>query len=139
MIRFNKKNETVEGPTIDLTPLIDVVFLLLIFFMVSTSFIHENQLRIELPETTHEEGATPELPIVISINSESQIFWQRQLLQSIDELESQLRLFPKVEDHTWIIQADKLTPHGTVIKVFDVLKRNKIRQLSIATDLVPVK
>ena len=136
MIHFKEGPKKPANPVMDLTPLIDVVFLLLIFFMVSTTFLHENLLSIELPKTTHEEGVRENIPVVIAIDSQSNIYWQKEGLEGLSELEERVRATPNILERTLVIQADRETPHGTVIQVFDVLKRNKVKRLSIATDLL---
>ena len=137
MIRFRKKKLPAANPSIDLTPMIDCVFILLIFVVVSATFINENQLRIELPESTIAEGANPQIPIIISIDSNSRLYWQKQQMTTIADLESRIQAQAEPAGQEWVIKADKLTPHGVVIQVFDLLKRNHVRQLSIATDLRP--
>ncbi|OUR73263.1 biopolymer transporter ExbD, partial [Methylophaga sp. 41_12_T18] len=59
-----------EQPDVNLTPMIDVVFLLLLFFMVSTSFIRESSLKVDLPEATGEAMVEQETPIDIIINAD---------------------------------------------------------------------
>lgn len=134
MIHFPAKDIRKSPPVIEITPLIDVVFLMLIFFMLSTTFIHENRLNIELPETTHKEGNEEDRPLVISINKESEIFWESEKLTEA-ELESRLQDSEEIQKRALLIQADENTPHGQVIKVFDILRRNHILRLSIATEL----
>ncbi|RLW55918.1 MAG: biopolymer transporter ExbD, partial [gamma proteobacterium symbiont of Stewartia floridana] len=65
---MNFRTKARKSPEVDITPLIDVVFLLLIFFMVSTTFEHESQILIELPEATGEEIQREEQQLDITIN-----------------------------------------------------------------------
>jgi biopolymer transport protein ExbD len=132
MIKFQPKLKAT--PSIDLTPLIDVVFLMLIFFMLSTTFIHENRLNIELPKTSTQEGNDKNKPLVLSLNKENQLFWQEEKI-SLKELELRLQASDELKERALMIQADEKTEHGQVIKVFDILRRNKIVRLSIATEL----
>ena len=62
------KRRTRPEASVELTPLIDVVFLLLIFFMVSTTFIRETQLKIELPEASGELQQTDDRPIEVTVD-----------------------------------------------------------------------
>jgi len=134
MIRFPQKEKQKASPVIDLTPLIDVVFLMLIFFMLSTTFIHENRLNIELPKTSQKEGNEEDRPIVVSINKEGGIFWNDEKVTEA-ELEARIQSSKDIQKRALMIQADEKTQHGQVIKVFDILRRNKILRLSIATQL----
>jgi biopolymer transport protein ExbD len=63
-----------DEPEINLTPLIDVVFLLLIFFMVSTTFEHQSRIKIELPEATAEPTEQEEEPLEIIIDAQGLYF-----------------------------------------------------------------
>ena len=66
--------------TVELTPLIDVVFLLLIFFMVSTTFIRETQLKIDLPEATGELQQVEDQVLEVSISRDGEYSINSQLL-----------------------------------------------------------
>ena len=69
-MRFRRSRQ--EEVQVNLTPLIDVVFLLLIFFMVSTTFTRETQLQIDLPESSSEAVLGEDRPIEIQVNSQGQ-------------------------------------------------------------------
>lgn len=72
-MKFKRQRSQEVG--VDLTPLIDVVFLLLIFFMVSTTFTRESHLQVELPEASAEPAAPSEVwQIDVVINAEGQYF-----------------------------------------------------------------
>lgn len=62
-----------EEPDVNLTPMIDVVFLLLLFFMVSTSFIRESSLKVDLPEASGQALAEQETPIDIIIRANGEV------------------------------------------------------------------
>lgn len=62
-----------EEPDVNLTPMIDVVFLLLLFFMVSTSFIRESSLKVDLPEASGQALAEQEAPIDIIIRANGEV------------------------------------------------------------------
>ena len=69
-----------DSVDVNLTPLIDVVFLLLIFFMVSTTFDRSAELAIELPEASEGEAATPSEAIDVAIDSQGRYFVNGQIL-----------------------------------------------------------
>lgn len=134
MIRFKNIVRSSDSPLIDLTPLIDVVFLLLIFFMVSTTFINASNIKIELPKVSQKYGVGQERELVIAIDASSHIFWDKKKVTP-SELESAIRKTPETEKLKLLIQADEKTPHGTVVQVFDILRRNNVSRLRIATKL----
>ena len=67
---MNLSPQRSEEPDVNLTPMIDVVFLLLLFFMVSTSFIRESSLKVNLPEATGEAMVEQEQPVDIVIQAD---------------------------------------------------------------------
>ena len=107
---------------VNLTPLIDVVFLLLIFFMVSTTFTKETHLSLDLPEASGEqtEAVVSQIDIVINaggqfvINERSLVNDQLDtVMQAIEEVSAGDRSVPL------IITADAKTPHQAVITAMD--------------------
>ena len=124
---------------INITPLIDVVFLLLIFFMVSTTFSRETQLRIELPEATG-EPAREEKVLDIVIDAEGNYFVNKQglvnrkpetLQRAIDEVAGSDTSRPVR------ITADAKTPHQAVVTAMDVAGRLGFVHLRVATRHTP--
>ncbi len=110
-------------PDINLTPLIDVVFLLLIFFMVSTTFEKETQIKIQLPEATSEATAeqVPEV-LKITVDRTGRFYVNQQEVVNT-ELETLKRAIQKAaageKELPVVISADARTPHQAVIKVLD--------------------
>ncbi len=82
---MNLRPHRKEPPEVNLTPLIDVVFLLLIFFMVSTTFQKESQIKIELPEA-QSQSAVESLPKIldITIDAEGRFFINQREVVSTD-------------------------------------------------------
>lgn len=107
---------------VDITPLIDVVFLLLIFFMVSTTFEQETQISIELPEATGEKSEKAPLELEITVDREG-IFYVNDLEvvnTRIETLKSAIRnAVGEKRDIPVIINADAKTPHQAVMTVMD--------------------
>lgn len=121
---------------INLTPLIDVVFLLLIFFMVSTTFTKETHLEVDLPEAAAATPVTDVESIDILINAEGQYSVNGQALvntqpstlrRAIAEIAGDARTLPLV------ITADATTPHQAVVTAMDVAGQLGFSQLSITT------
>ena len=129
---------TTEEPTVDLTSLIDVVFLLLIFFMVSTTFEHQALLKVDLPEASAVEDRkeVPEL-LELIIDSEGRMYLNDRRL--VDSEEGTIRAAIQEaagDDRSMplILRADRLTPHHHVVTAMDVAAQLGFRNLSIATD-----
>jgi biopolymer transport protein ExbD len=123
---------------VNLTPLIDVVFLLLIFFMVSTTFTKETHLSIDLPEASSQSIRAKDLQIEILITQEGG-FWvngvalinrkQRTLRSAIDKVSKGDIAIPMV------ITADSASPHQSVVTAMDVADQLGFSRLSITTTL----
>ncbi|NRP57914.1 MULTISPECIES: biopolymer transporter ExbD [unclassified Marinobacterium] len=124
-----------EEISINLTPLIDVVFLLLIFFMVSTTFTKETQLKVDLPQATTDQMAQVDmLEIIIkadgsfAINDKALVNAQPKTLRAAVIKESGGDLTTPLK-----ISADASTPHQAVITAMDVAANLGFSQLSLTT------
>ncbi len=121
---------------VNLTPLIDVVFLLLIFFMVSTTFTKESQLTIDLPEATAYPSRVAEKQIEVSIDREGNYGINGVALQA-NELEmlkqAVLRISNGDTTIPMIITADAQTPHQAVVTAMDAAGQLGFVKLSITT------
>lgn len=121
---------------INITPLIDVVFLLLIFFMVSTTFTKETRLAVELPDAQGEESKekTPE-GIEVLIDSSGAYAVNGQLLvnRKIETLMAALQQVAGTNlELPVVISADGKAPHSSVIMVMDAAGRLGFTRLSFA-------
>lgn len=133
------KQSTVAG-TLSLTPLIDVVFLLLIFFLVTSEFEDEEQrLNIVLPTAT---SATPMTgqprDVIIDIDSSGQVY-VRGNQTNLDELEQLLAaaVASNPVNQTVVIRADRQTSFQPVVSVMDVCNRTGVVDYSVTTQEGP--
>lgn len=123
---------------INLTPLIDVVFLLLIFFMVSTTFTKETHLSIDLPEASTQSSHAAETQIEISItrNGEYAINGVGLLDSKPETLRSAIERTSQGDTAIpMIITADSATPHQAVVTALDMAGQLGFSRLSITTTL----
>jgi len=125
-------------PDINLTPLIDVVFLLLIFFMVSTTFDEDARLRIELPEAEGEAAGAQEpeqVEIVIDRTGRHWVDDARVLDRDIETLKQALvgAVGPR-RDLPVLIKADARTPHEAVMRALDAASQLGLTQVVFAAD-----
>lgn len=135
---------------LNLAPLIDVVFLLLIFFMVTTSFVKDAAIDLTLPEASSEQTQAQEFIIRITVNKldevtiahGNKIFSDIAVGESRDHLRDKLKLaleqlrldqgVQETESPTMVIEADKAASHGRVIGIMDALSRLGIRRIQFA-------
>jgi len=121
---------------INLTPLIDVVFLLLIFFMVSTTFTRETRLAVNLPEADGEPAQENPQQIEISVSSTgAYAVAGRNLVDS--ELNTLMRALEEVtrgnRDVALVLIADAEATHQSVVRAMDAIGQSGFSSLSIAT------
>jgi biopolymer transport protein ExbD len=136
-LRPGHKEESVE---VNLTALIDVVFLLLIFFMVTTTFDHHARLKVSLPEASAKASQQQKDPLVLSIDAKGNYFINdRQVVnQTLDTLKQALRKSIADEqtdyaDVALVLRADANTPHQAVVRAMDAAAQLGLTKLSIAT------
>jgi biopolymer transport protein ExbD len=125
-----------EEPDVNLTPMIDVVFLLLLFFMVSTSFIRESSLKVDLPEATGEAMAEQETPIDIVINAEGKFSINAVSLfdNSREALAKTLKnIAGDNKDPHIIISADANTDYQNIVTAMDTAQQLGYTRLTLAT------
>ncbi|MCY4355800.1 MAG: biopolymer transporter ExbD [Truepera sp.] len=121
------------NPRLDLTPMIDVVFLLIIFFMVSTTFISpEANLPVDLPRSQTSQLQSADLPTV-TITKDLKIFLGGTAVKEADIAQAlQIRLADQ-DESVVVLRADRTVPHGLVVQVMDQIKRSGARRIAIAT------
>ena len=125
--------EETENEELNLTPLIDCVFLLLIFFMVTTVFKQPHSLRVELP-LAHQATLVEEKKLVASIDKNGAMEINRNLT-TLAELPDLLRREKETtRSLTLIIRTDKKTRHGPVLEVMEMAKRLGIDKVVLATE-----
>ena len=130
------RRQAQEEVSVNLTPLIDVVFLLLIFFMVSTTFTRETQLAIDLPEASGEvrEQEQKQIEIVISKEGDFAVNGRSLVNSQLDTLKSALG---KVSDGDsrlpLVITADANTPYQSVVTAMDAAGQLGFANLSMTT------
>ena len=136
-----------EEVSINLTPLIDIVFLLLIFFMVSTTFQRETELEIALPEASAKTKVTEVASaVVLEIDSDGVYRlgiradgeWSEVISVSADKLSETLDgISTKHETTTLIIKADAKTRHQAVVRALDAAQRAGLKKIKFAAEMTP--
>jgi len=125
-----------ESVQIDMTPLIDMVFILLIFFIVATSFVRESGVEVNRP-TAQSAEAKEKVSMVIGITGAGRIFIQGQEID-IRNIRGRMNSFlAEVPGGTVVIAADKTCPTGITIKVLDHCRLAGVVNLSVAAKAEP--
>jgi len=131
----NFRRARTEEVEINLTPLIDVVFLLLIFFMVSTTFTKETQLAITLPEAqglAAEDSVEP-VEVVVGAQGEYVVNGERLTQNDAKTLRAVLSTLVDTSEQSLVITADANARHQAVVTLMDVAGQLGYVNLSITT------
>ena len=122
--------------TVNITPLIDVVFLLLIFFMVSTSFTRETQIELELPKATGEQLEVAPDVVEISIDAEGNFYVNKKPLINT-QIETLRRAIQKLSEGDTslplIVSADAKAPYQSVVIALDAAGQEGFSNIQMAT------
>jgi biopolymer transport protein ExbD len=128
-----------DEPEVNLTPLIDVVFLLLIFFMVSTTFEQQSRIQIELPEATASPEELEEESIEIIIDAQGRYFIGEEQVVNTELKTLKSAISKVVGDRGTVpvtIRADASTPHQAVITALDATSQLGLTHISLATSKI---
>ncbi len=130
------KRQQREELELNLTPLIDVVFLLLIFFMVSTTFQKESAISLQLPRAAEQSNEVKTESIEVVINAAGRFYVNDQELVKSDAESLQTALHKLIDGNRDIpltIRADAQTPHQAVVTAMDAAGQLGMLRMSIAT------
>ena len=126
------RRDTEENYSLELTPLIDVVFLLLIFFMVSTEFVDfSRRMDITLPTSKAASDDEVVKNLVIEMTKDKKIYI-RGRRTSLKQLEASLAILKKPQEVKTIIRADQEIEYGAVVKVMGLLQAAQVTDISVA-------
>ncbi|MFO7813055.1 MAG: biopolymer transporter ExbD, partial [Pelovirga sp.] len=110
-----------ESPRVELTPMIDVVFLLLIFFMISTTFIERPGVNIDLPEGGTQQVAAEKKEVEVYLTEEGDLYLQREAITQTELNDHLVGLgIESAREMTFLLMADKSARHGWVIEVMEI-------------------
>jgi biopolymer transport protein ExbD len=128
--------ESADGVTLNLTPLIDMVFILLIFFMVNSTFVRETGVTVERPAARtavlQERGN-----ILIAVTASGEVWMEQQRIDAHAVRARIERLHAEHPEGAAIVIADRQAPTGSVVQVLDQARLAGVGQVSIATDEPP--
>ena len=117
---------------INITSLIDVMFLLLIFLLISSTFLEQPGIKLELPETKNTE-TVKQREFTLFVDKSGKIFLnETEVTES--ELEERIKkVLPEMKDKAIILKADNSASHGVVVRVMDIIKKGGVKKLVIGT------
>ena len=123
-----------DEPRIDLTPMVDVVFLLLIFFMISTTFVESPGISIKLPEASSQTIDREPKEIKVYLSSKGDIYYRDKKI-SVDDFRGLLAEHQaNAKQTTVLLLADQDSKHGKVVTLMDLARDAGFTKLAIATE-----
>lgn len=123
-----------EASEIDMTPMLDIVFILLIFFIVTTSFVKESGIDINRPTAATSQKKSKG-NILVAINKTGEIWIDNRNIDVRSVRANIQRLKAKLPLSSVIIQSDKDASTGTLVKVMDQIRLAGVESISIAASL----
>jgi len=133
MRRFRHARNITNGAEINLSPLIDVVFLLLIFFIVTTVFVEETGIQVSKPRAASSEDLEKQA-ILLAVTSDGRV-WQGGREIGIDGVRAVVGALLEADPATHVIvRADAATPTQTTVRIVDAAKLAGAESVSLATE-----
>lgn len=127
------RNREEEDASIDMTPMLDIVFIMLIFFIVTTSFVKEAGIQVNKPEAS-QATKEPSANIFIAIRDTGEV-WMDKRQVDVERVAANIeRMLAEQPTDLVVIQADKEAEHGRVVEVMDQVKEAGINKISIAAE-----
>jgi biopolymer transport protein ExbD len=137
-MKFRRRGS--EEPEINLIPFIDVLLVILIFLMLSTTYSRFTELQITLPTADAEKLKERPGEVIVAVSAEGRYAINRQAVdgRTVDVLASALRAAAEGRsDAVVIVSADAATPHQAVINVMDAARRAGLPRLTFASQAAP--
>jgi len=133
-----KRKSRLEDPEINFIPLIDVLLVIIIFLIVSTTFSKFSELKINLPTADANLDEEKLLPINVTVTKDGQYAINEEILsqKSIDSIEKRLiQIAGNAKDLPVIINADAETPHQSVVNIMEASRRAGLTKITFSTKL----
>lgn len=133
-----KRKSRLEDPEINFIPLIDVLLVIIIFLIVSTTFSKFSELKINLPTADANPVEEKLLPINVTVTKDGQYAINEEILSqnSIDSIEKRLiQIAGNTKDLPVIINADAETPHQSVVNIMEASRRAGLTKITFSTKL----
>ena len=131
MGRFRNSSEDTNDTAIDSSPLIDCVFILLIFFIVTTTFVEETGVEVDKPQAAS-ASRLEKTSILIALTEDGEVVYGGKTI-GIGGVQPLVRRMLQTEDVPVIIQADRVAQSGLLVRVIDEAKLAGATQVSIAS------
>jgi biopolymer transport protein ExbD len=126
-----KRRAKLEKGMLDLTPMVNIFFLLFVFFLFTSSFIFQPGIRVSLPKAVTSEVVQQD-NVVLTITRDDRIYLEDKEISQA-ELDSRLKVLNK-DKMGLLIKADSRAPLGRIVQIWDACRREGVSQVNIATN-----
>lgn len=132
-MRLSRPSSAREEAQLDLTSMLDIVFIMLIFFIVTSSFVRESGVEVNRPQASN-VVSQKEAGIFIAITSANDIYIDKRVVD-VERVQATLEhLLLEQPDASLVIQADEHAYNGTVVKVMDAAKGAGVQKIALAAE-----
>jgi len=128
------KKRTRDDPRPELTSLVDIIFILVLFLTVTTTFATSGGINVNLPEASSQQPLEKAEKLFIIINRDGQAFIEGERMSDLQLAERFKAMAEKDPGSVVVLQADKTTLHGRVVAVMDLAQTAGLKRLAIATE-----
>ncbi|MBD1555735.1 biopolymer transporter ExbD [Vibrio sp. S9_S30] len=132
-MRLVRPAKAKEDATVDLTSMLDIVFIMLIFFIVTSSFVKESGVEVNRPQAAY-ASSQKDAGIFIAITASNDVYIDKRRVD-VERVQAVLEsLLLDKPDASLVIQADKHSYNGTVVEVMDAAKGAGVDKIALATE-----
>ncbi|MCL4139870.1 UNVERIFIED_CONTAM: hypothetical protein GTU68_047051 [Idotea baltica] len=132
-MRLGRRDTKTEEAQIDLTSMLDIVFIMLIFFIVTSSFVRESGVEVNRPQASN-VTSQKDAGIFVGINASNDIYIDKRIVD-VERVQATLEhLLLEQPEASLVIQADEHAYNGTVVKVMDAAKGAGVKQIALAAE-----
>lgn len=132
-MRLGRRQAKQDEAQVDLTPMLDIVFIMLIFFIVTSSFVRESGIDVDRPQASNVVNKK-EAGIFVAITASNEIFLDKQRVD-VERVQARLEaLLLNRTSRSLVIQADEKALNGVVVKVMDAARGAGITQIALAAE-----
>lgn len=132
-MRLGRRSSNQEEAQIDLTSMLDIVFIMLIFFIVTSSFVRESGVEVNRPQASN-VSSQKDAGIFVAIAASNDIFIDKRMVDAERVQATLEHLLLEQPDASLVIQADEHAYNGTVVKVMDAAKGAGVKGIALAAE-----
>lgn len=136
-MNFGTPGDEGGGNILDITPLVDVVFLLLIFFLLTATFVRNPNIPIRLPQASVHQTTPVKRDLMVGITDQGELRFEGKAIDSGQLRVEMRRIFAEAPESMVLIQADRRARHGKVVQVMDLAKQIGFERIGIAIETSP--